>query len=655
MASELLYGGDYNPEQYPPEVWAEDVRLMKAARVNTVTVGVFSWSSLEPSEGVFTFDWLDDVLKLLHANGIGVILATPTASPPPWFSLAHPEALPVTADGLRLLHGSRDTYNPAAEAYRHAARRIATEMGRRYGTHPALRMWHVHNEYGTVSFGPVVDAEFRLWLERKYGSLLALNDVWNTAFWSQRYGQWTEIFAPQATQYLGNPAQLLDFKRFAAELLLAAFTDQADILRSLSSGIPVTTNFMLPSWLHYDQWAFAAAEDLVSIDDYPSEPGVEGHAQAAFSGDLARSLAGNRPWLLMEQATNLIYRRDAMLVRSTQDMIRSSLQYIARGSLGALFFQWRAPRTGAEVFHSSMVPHSGEDTDQFRGTARLGELLAELAELAPDPGEAGPVAENRVAIVWYPEAWWAAETRGLPRADLNYAALVHQVHRALWLAGTGVDFVHPDHDLSGYDVVLLPLAIPLSSAQAGAFEDYVNAGGRLVAWYFSGTTDENFSVVPAGYGGRLARVLGIRVQMVHPVDGDLTLSDGSTATRWSEHLDLRGAETVAGYSGGVLDGKPAVTRHEFGDGVAHYISTQLDDDALRTHVVGILADAGITGQAGDGLEILHLRVGEARFTIVLNHTDTAGSVTVHGNDLVSGRSHAGPTEVAAGAYLVVRS
>lgn len=654
MASELLYGGDYNPEQYSPAVWAEDVRLMKAARVNTVTVGVFAWSSLEPNEGVFTFDWLDDVLDLLHVNGIGVILATPTASPPPWFSLAHPEALPVTADGVRLLHGSRDTYNPAAEAYRHAARRIATEMGRRYGTHPALRMWHVHNEYGTVSFGPVVDAEFRLWLERKYGALPRLNDVWNTAFWSQRYGRWAEVFAPQATQYLGNPAQLLDFRRFAAELLLTAFAEQADILRSLSSGIPVTTNFMLPTWLHYDQWAFAEAEDLVSIDDYPSEPGVDGHAQAAFSGDLARSLAGNRPWLLMEQATNLIYRSDAMLVRSTQDMIRSSLQYIARGSLGALFFQWRAPRTGAEVFHSSMVPHSGEDTDQFRGTVQLGELLAGLSELAPE-GPPGPVAENRVAILWYPEAWWAADTRGLPRADLDYSGLVHQVHRALWLAGVGVDFIHPDQDLTGYDVVLLPLAIPLSDTQAGAVEDYVGSGGRLVAWYFSGTTDENFSVVPAGYGGQLARVLGIRVQMVHPVDGVLTLTDGSTAGRWSEHLDLRGAETVAGYSGGTLDGKPALTRHSFGRGTAHYVSTHLDDDALRGHLVAVLADAGISGRAGDGLEVIDRRVGDTRFSIALNHTDAPGTVAVYGTDLVTGHSHAGPAVIPAGGYLIVRA
>ena len=205
----LAFGGDYNPEQWDAAVWAEDDELMRAARVNTATVGVFSWSLLEPEEGRFEFGWLDETLDRLHANGVRVILATPTASPPPWFTLAHPDAMPVTRDGVRLWHGSRDTYCAAAPAYRQAAARIAGELARRYADHPALVLWHVHNEYGTLCWCDHAAAAFRDWLRRRYGDgangLAALNEAWGTAFWSQRYSAWEQVLPPRATQYLPNP------------------------------------------------------------------------------------------------------------------------------------------------------------------------------------------------------------------------------------------------------------------------------------------------------------------------------------------------------------------------------------------------------------------------------------------------------------------
>lgn len=338
----LRYGGDYNPEQWPAEVWREDVALMRRARVNLVTVGVFAWSRLEPEPGRYTFDWLDQVLDLLHDNGISVALATPTASPPPWFSLAHPDALPVTADGVRLHHGSRDTYCAAAPAYRAAARRIAAALADRYAHHPALALWHVHNEYGTTCHCPHTAREFRRWLADRHGDLVALNAAWATSFWSQHYTDWAQVDTPRATQYLANPGHLLDFRRFWSDTLLAAYAEQRDLLRAAKPAIPITTNHVLGDWVPVDHARWAAEVDLVAIDHYPDATDGGAEEQTALAADLARGWARHGAgdvghparWLLMESAPNQIHSGGRMHTKEPGRMARHSLSHVARGSRG---------------------------------------------------------------------------------------------------------------------------------------------------------------------------------------------------------------------------------------------------------------------------------------------------------------------------------
>lgn len=660
----LAYGGDYNPEQWSEATWHEDVRLMRVAGVNTATVGVFSWSMLEPAEGVYDFAWLDRVMDLLHDNDIQVVLATPTASPPPWFTLAHPEALPVTRDGTRLLHGSRDTYNPAAPAYREACRRVARALAERYAEHPALAMWHVHNEYGTVSFGSVTDAAFRDWLRERYGSLESLNRTWNTAFWSQRYGRWEEIFAPQATQYLPNPAHVLDFKRFSAQLLSACLREQVEILREVTPAVPITTNFMLPTWNHYDQWDFARHIDQVSIDHYLDDRGPAGETHVAFGADLARSFNRGRPWLLMEQATSLVYdyAGGRMFVKEPGRMRRNTLQYLARGAAGSLFFQWRAPEVGAEFFHSAMVPHAGEHTRIFREITDLGADLQRLAELATPP-ESGPVNDHRVAIAWSADAWWATETRAMPSSDVAFLDAVRRVHTALWELGVGVDLVNPDEELDRYDLVLVPSMIAVSHEQAQRFDEFVRGGGHLAVWYLSGTTDEHLRVRPGGYSGAFASTLGIRVEEHVPLAeaDEVTLDDGSVAEAWTESIHLAGAETVAAYSEDVHPvigaGAPAITRHRLGAGTAHYLSTRLSTADLERHLERIRREAGVAKTheaAGHGLEVVRRRAGRWDYLFVFNHDDAPRLIELHGTDLLSGREIAGATEIAPGEVRVLR-
>lgn len=660
-SNKLVYGGDYNPEQWPEETWHEDVRLMREAQVNTVTIGVFSWSSIEPREGEYEFGWLDRIMDLMAANGIDVVLATPTASPPPWFSFAHPEALPVTADGIRLLHGSRDTYNPAAPAYRAAARRVAAALAERYSFHPALRMWHLHNEYGTVSYGPETDKAFRTWLREKYGALERLNSCWNTAFWSQGYGEWEHILAPQTTQYLPNPSQVLDFKRFSADLLRDCLREQVEVVRSYRAEVPVTTNFMLPSWNHYDQWDLAAEIDDVSVDHYPDTPGVEGDIQVAFGSDLARSFNGGRPWVLMEQATTMVYDYAAgrILARDPGKLLFNTLQYLARGSTGSLFFQWRSPRAGAEFFHSPMVPHVGENSRTFREIVELGNTLASLTELAQPPASGHRVNENRVAIVWDAAAWWATDTRALPSADIAFLPAVKSVHRALWRLGVNADFVRLDQDLSGYSLILIPSKLAASDDEAAALRAFVAGGGSTAIWYFSGSTDENLNVRPGGFTGAFADLLGIRVEEHHPLpkDHNITLSDGSDADCWAEAVNLAGAVSIAEFTQHPLAQRPAVTRNPFGSGTAHYLATRLSEDALETHLRRILDDAGISKEhpaAGNGVEAVRRHAGNHTYLFLLNHSEEAVDVVVHGHDLLSNTPVEGPTTLRPGAALIVR-
>ncbi|MDN4465009.1 beta-galactosidase [Microbacterium aurantiacum] len=661
LPSRVWFGGDYNPEQWPDAVLIEDIDLMAQASVNTATVGVFSWAALEPRPGAYDFAWLDEAMDRLHAAGISVILATPTASPPPWFSRLHPEALPVTADGVSLLHGSRDTYNPAAPAYREAARRITTVLAERYGDHPALTMWHLHNEYGTVSYGPTTDIAFRAWLQRVYGDLDALNSTWNTAFWSQVYSSWDDIYAPQKTQYLHNPAHLLDFKRFSSDTLLDCLRDQLAIVKEITPYVPTTTNFMLPTWHHYDEWDFARELDVVSIDHYP-EDGPSGDAQVALAADLARSWAGRRPWLLMEQATSLVYdyAGGRMLAKAPGRMRRNTYQYLARGSFGSMFFQWRAPRVGAEFFHSAMVPHVGSDSRVFREIRDLGAELTRLPELATGPVE-GDVVEARVAIVWDSTSWWATETRMLPSDDVGYLPAVRRIHEALWRSGVTVDFVNPDADFTSYRLVLIPSMLAVSETQREAFTRFVESGGHLAVWYLSGSTDEYLRVRPGTYSAAFADLAGVRIEEHAPLrEGEtVLLTDGSRGSAWSEVVQLRGADQIAAYAEGapsvIASGAPAITRNVHGAGIVHYFSTRVEDDDLARHLIRIVDDAGVeTGAFPGDVESVVRRTATGDLTFFINHGERSQTVSATGRELLSDTDVDGEFVVAPGDVAVVR-
>ncbi|MFC9955003.1 beta-galactosidase [Streptomyces prasinus] len=656
----IAYGGDYNPEQWPREVWEEDVRLMREAGVNLVTVGVFSWAFLEPSPGTYEFGLLDEVMDLLHANGIAVDLATATASPPPWFSLRHPEALPVTAEGVRLSHGSRQTFCPSSPAYAEAAGRLTERIVERYRDHPALVLWHLHNEWGNHNahcFCDISAEAFRDWLRQRYGGLDGLNEAWGTAFWSQRYGDWAEVMPPRATAAVANPTQQLDHWRFSSDALLGLHRREAEIVRRLSPGVPLTTNLLVTLEKKVDGFAFAGECDFVSVDQYLTAADPEAHIGLSLDADLARGMGGGAPWLLMEHSTSAVNWQPRNVAKTPGQMRRNSLAHVARGADGVLYFQWRQSRAGAEKWHSAMLPHGGTDTKTWREVTALGRDLKALAEVR------GARVVSDVALLFDWNAWWALEMDATPSRDLRYLDLVRAWYEALWSLGVTCDLVHPGSDLSGYRLVLVPSLSLTSDADAAALNGFVADGGHAAVGFFSGVVDEHDHVRLGGHPGAYRDMLGIRVDEFFPLRESETvrLSDGSQASLWTELVEPRGAETVLSFAadpshGGPVPGRPAVTRHGHGDGVSWYVATRPEADALRGLLARVCREAGVTAAAEvpAGVEAVRRRGPDATYLFLINHSPRDVSVPAAGTDLLSGATADGGVVVRAGDVAVIR-
>ncbi|QOD02782.1 beta-galactosidase [Pseudarthrobacter sp. BIM B-2242] len=650
----IAYGGDYNPEQWPVNVRLEDLELMKEAGVTFLSVGIFSWALLEPSEGQYNFGWLDEVMDNLAAHGIKVALATATAAPPAWLVRRHPEILPVTADGSVLGPGSRRHYTPSSAVYRRYASGITRVIAERYKNHPALALWHVDNELGchvSEFYGAEDAAAFRAWLERRYGSIDALNSAWGTAFWSQNYGSFEEILPPGVAPSTLNPGQQLDFQRFNSWALMDYYRELVAVLREVTPGIPATTNLMASSAtkaLDYFDWAKDL--DVIANDHYLVAADPERHIELAFSADLTRGIAGGDPWILMEHSTSAVNWQPRNQPKLPGEMLRNSLAHVARGADAVMFFQWRQSFAGSEKFHSAMVPHGGRDTRVWREVVGLGAALKRLAPVR------GSRVESRVAIVFDYEAWWASEIDSKPSEDVRYLDLLRAFHRSLFLRGVSVDMVHPSAPLEAYDLVLVCTLYAVSDADASNIAAAASGGATVLVTYFSGIVDQNDHVRLGGYPGAFRDLLGIRVEEFHPLlaGSQLKLSDGGVSSIWSEHVHLAGAEAVQNFAEYPLEGVPSLTRHAAGSGTAWYLATFPDHDGIEALVDRLLAESGVApaAAADAGVELVRRRADSGgSYLFAINHTRSAAAVEAVGIDLLTGSAFAGTVE--AGSVAVI--
>ncbi|MCZ8514588.1 beta-galactosidase [Paenibacillus filicis] len=630
----LFYGGDYNPEQWPEEVWHEDMRLMKQAGVNIVSVGIFSWSLLQPSPEAYDFAWMDRLMDLLAENGIYADLATATASPPAWLAKLHPESLPVDENGARYMQGSRQHYCPNSAAFREYGQALVRKLAERYKDHPALAMWHINNEYGchiSRCYCEACTEKFREWLQRRYGTIEELNSRWGTNFWSQKYYDWSEIGLPGKTPTYANPGQQLDYSRFMSDSLLDAYLGEYRVLREITPNLPIMTNLM-GAFKPLDEFEWAKHMDVVTWDSYP-EPTAGIPVLAAMQHDLMRSLKGGDPFILMEQVTSQVNWRLQNPVKRPGIMRLWSYQAVARGGDGVMFFQWRQSRAGAEKFHGAMVSHTGDENSRvYREVRQLGNELKRLDAIVDSRVE----AEAAIVFDWH--NWWALELDSKPSRDVHYIEQVKQYYKPLFEANIGVDFVPPSADLSKYKLVIAPALYMVKPGEADNLETYVRQGGTLLLTFFSGIVDENDRIHLGGYPAPFRSLLGLTVEEFDPMlpgqTNGLTAAENSGAggvyrcDLWADVIRLEGAEALASFTGDFFAGSPAVTRHRFGQGCAYYVGTQ-PEEAFTARLLGSIAEeVGLKAplQAPPGVEVTVRAKDGNRYVFVLNHLQETAEI-----------------------------
>ncbi len=671
--SKILYGGDYNPEQWPREVWDEDMRMFDIAGIDIATVNVFSWALNQPDEETYQFDWLDEVMDLLHKHGVHACMGTSTAAHPAWMATRYPDVLLVDEEGRKRKFGRRHNSCPNSPTYRKYSERMAHKLAERYKDHPALLLWHVNNEYGLSCYCENCAAAFRVWLRKRYDTLEAVNEAWNTCFWGHTFYSWEEIVPPS---FLSEHHELngqvvsafqglsVDYARFMSDSILECYNLERDAIKRVIPDAIVTTNFQdNGTYKPLDYFRWAKELDVVALDMYPTNDMPPSHMAMRY--DLMRGLKNGDPFLLMESCPSALNWKAYNALKRPGITKLWSYQSIARGADSIMYFQMRKSVGAFEKFHGALIDHSGhEHTRVFNECAELGQELKRLGDTL-----LGSRVQAKVAIVFDWDNWWALEYSSGPTIRLKYLNEVQKIYDALYRMNIQVDMIGVETDLSGYELVFAPVLYMVKEGYAEKLEAFVAAGGVFVTTFLSGIVGESDLVRPGGYPGELRNLLGIWVEETDALFPErpnrIVMSQDAS---WSgefecdivcDLLHSEGAEVLAAYGRDFYSGMPALTRHAYGKGEAWYIATSPDEAFLDRLSAYLCRERGIQPvmETPTGVEASRRAKDGAEYFFLLNHREEEVMVSL-GNevylDMISGTEISRHAVMAAKAVRILR-
>lgn len=651
----LLHGGDYNPDQWLdyPDILKDDLRLMKLANVNTMTVGIFAWSALEPTEGNYNFEWLDKIIDDVYNQGGRVILATPSGARPAWLSEKYPEVLRTNDRREKMLHGGRHNHCFSSPIYREKTQKMNYKLAERYGNHPALIMWHVSNEYSGDCHCELCQENFRDWLKNKYKTIENVNKAWWGPFWSHTYTDWSQIESPSSIGENAVHGLNLDWKRFVTDQTIDFYENEAKPLRELTPNVPITTNFMADTddlipfqSLNYEK--FSKHVDILSWDCYPAwhndwENTKDLATKVGFINDLYRSLK-QQPFLIMECTPSGVNWHNVNKAKRPGMHTLASMQLLAHGSDSVLYFQWRKSRGSSEKFHGAVVDHdNSEENRVFKEVSQVGEILDKIKEIK------GSMKQSKVAIIYDWENDWALkDAQGFGKESRRYPQTLQSHYKYFWDKNISVDVVTPQQDLSKYSLVVAPMMYMMTEETMDRFRDYVKNGGVLVGSYLSGLVNETDLTYLGGWPKTLQEIYGIDVKEIdtlYPKDRN-SIKFGNESFEVVDYctiIEAKEAEVLAKYEEDFYKNTPAITKNNLEKGKAYFIGARTNQEFLSKFYDEIVKDLDINevedfiSECGISIQIRENK--DAKYYFVMNFTEEEKNIEIKGSylNLISGK------------------
>ena len=651
----LLHGGDYNPDQWLdyPDILKDDLRLMKLANVNTMTVGIFAWSALEPTEGNYNFEWLDKIIDDVYNQGGRVILATPSGARPAWLSEKYPEVLRTNDRREKMLHGGRHNHCFSSPIYREKTQKMNYKLAERYGNHPALIMWHVSNEYSGDCHCELCQENFRDWLKNKYKTIENVNKAWWGPFWSHTYTDWSQIESPSSIGENAVHGLNLDWKRFVTDQTIDFYENEAKPLRELTPNVPITTNFMADTddlipfqSLNYEK--FSKHVDILSWDCYPAwhndwETTKDLATKVGFINDLYRSLK-QQPFLIMECTPSGVNWHNVNKAKRPGMHTLASMQLLAHGSDSVLYFQWRKSRGSSEKFHGAVVDHdNSEENRVFKEVSQVGEILDKIKEIK------GSMKQSKVAIIYDWENDWALkDAQGFGKESRRYPQTLQSHYKYFWDKNISVDVVTPQQDLSKYSLVVAPMMYMMTEETMDRFRDYVKNGGVLVGSYLSGLVNETDLTYLGGWPKTLQEIYGIDVKEIdtlYPKDRN-SIKFGNESFEVVDYctiIEAKEAEVLAKYEEDFYKNTPAITKNNLEKGKAYFIGARTNQEFLSKFYDKIVKDLDINevedfiSECGISIQIRENK--DEKYYFVMNFTEEEKNIEIKGSylNLISGK------------------